>query len=127
MFSADKNEPRRISDWLLDEEDEIGRYSREIVTLAPSQGVLQTGQPLSVGTGAGAVKYDNVTTGATVANGILVDTTDTGTGAAVKAVMIVRHAIVVKAGLYWGSVDNTGKTAGMADLLALGIVERRSV
>jgi hypothetical protein len=126
MFSAEKAEPKRTSDWLLDEEDEIGRYSREIISLAPNQGVVKTGTPLSVGAGAGSVVYDNATAGATVVNGILVDTTDTGTGSAVKAVAIVRHAIVVKSGLTWGALGNTAKDSAMADLLALGVVERRA-
>lgn len=127
MFSTEKAEPRRLSDWLLSEEDEIGRYSREIVLLAPNQGVLDTGTPVSAGTGAGAVAYDNVTAGATVVTGVLTAKTDTGTTVAVKGAAVVRHAIVVKAGLTWGALGTPAKDAAMADLLALGVVERRSV
>ena len=122
MFSAVKTQPARISDWLQYEEDELGRYSRDIVTLAPNQ-TLASGTPLSVGTGTGMVAYDNATTGATVATAILVDAVVVG-ATAVKAAAIVRHAKVAKDGLSWKStVDGTGKTAGMADLATLGIID----
>ncbi len=117
-----KTEPNRRSDWLLYEEDELGRYSRDIVTVAPNQ-VLVSGTVLGLnaaGTQVGA--YDNVGPDFAAAVGVLVEDITTGASPA-KGVMLARHAKIAPSGLTWaaGLVD-ADKTQAYADLKALGIL-----
>lgn len=117
-----KTEPGRISDWLLYEEDDIGRYSRDIVTVAPNQ-TLKSGQVLGLNAaGTQVVAYDNVGPDGAAAVGIITEDVTTG-ATAVKSSMIARHARIAPSGLVWASgLIQADKDAALADLKALGIL-----
>lgn len=131
MNGTPKVEPVRISDWLLYEEDDIGRFSRDIVTVAASQ-TLACGAVVGLNAGGEVIEYDNetvvadnetVVAGGDVAVGILTEAVTTGAGVTQKAVIIARHARIAPSMLTWkAGLDGTGKTAGLADLKALGIL-----
>lgn len=124
MNGTPKVEPVRISDWLLYEEDDIGRFSRDIVTVAVSQ-TLACGAVVGLNAGGEVIEYDNetVAAGGDVAVGILTEAVTTSATVTQKAVIIARHARIAPSMLTWkAGLDGTGKTAGLADLKALGIL-----
>jgi hypothetical protein len=122
MVSAVKNEPGRASDWLLYEEDEIGRYSRDIVTVAANQ-TLKCGAIVSLNADSTeVVEYDNTDTEAGAAVGIMAEEVITGADT-VKGVIIARHAKVAPSGLVWKTgLSPADKFAAMLDLKAKGII-----
>lgn len=102
-----------------------GNQSREEVTIVSGAGVLVAGTVLGKITSGG--KYDaydqQAGTGIEAAAGILcrkVDATDTD----VLAAIIKRNAEVKADALTWPDGSPTDITAGVADLLALGIIVR---
>jgi hypothetical protein len=123
MVSAVKTEPVRISDWLLYEEDEIGRYSRDNVTVGPSQTLL-SGAVVGVNAaGTQVIEYDNVDPDGGIAIGILLDPVTTGPTETKKAVIVARHARVATERLIWkAGLNAADKLAGLADLSLKGIV-----
>ena len=109
--------------------EEEQNYSRENVTVV-------SGQNLACGTVVGRITasgkiavYDNAASdGTQTAMGVLIAPVD-ATSADKPGVIIARAAIVVdKANLIWkaGMSDND-KTAGIADLKALGILSRTTL
>lgn len=124
MNGTPKTEPGRLSDWLLYEEDEVGRYSRDIVTVAANQ-TLKNGAVVGVNASGEVMEYDNETTtsaGGAVATGIICE--DVTTGASTKkSVVIARHARIAPSGLVWKTgLLQADKDAAMVDLKALGII-----
>ena len=112
------------SDWLAFELDGNHRQSRENVTVAASQ-TLVDGQVISYdGTGkvvAFTAAVDQVPAG------IMVGGVATGASTTAKGVAVVRDARVVVSKLTWhADVDSTEQTAALAELLKLGITTVRS-
>lgn len=98
-----------------------GMRSREVIVVQQGE-VLVAGQVLAK-IGTKYVAYDNDATG-NAAAGILFDGVDATDGDK-RAVGILRDAEVNAAELEWGDDnDEADITAGVADLLALGIVLR---
>lgn len=122
MIGTPKIEPGRLSDWLLYEENGIGSFSRDIVTVAANQ-TLKCGSPVAYNeAGTQVVEYDNTDPDGEVVVGIL--TEDVTTGATpVKSTIVARQARIAPSGLVWktGMLD-ADKNAGLADLRALGII-----
>lgn len=115
------NEPARALDFLVSEAN--GHRSRDQVTLAASQGALVPGTVLAqLSAGGNYVVYDNTasSTGAEVAKAILCYPA-ADSGSTQKVTVISNDAEVQGALLNWAANDATGKTAGTADLLAVGI------
>lgn len=113
------------SDWLAFELDGNHRQSRENVTVAASQ-TLVDGQVIAYdGTGK-AVAFTAAVS--QVPAGIYVgDAVTTGASATAKGVAVVRDARVVVSKLTWhADVDSTEQTAALAELLKLGITTVRS-
>lgn len=106
-----------------------GHYSFEEVTLTASQGDLVPGTVLAKVTATGNyVPYDDDanagTPGAGVAAGILCYAAP-NSGSTQKVTIVARHAVVKSAMLTWeASNDSTEKAAGVADMLAIGILVR---
>lgn len=122
MVSAVKNEPGRASDWLLYEEDEIGRYSRDVVTVAANQ-TLKCGAVVGLNAaGTQVVEYDNTDPDGGAAVGIMAEEVITGADT-VKGVIIARHAKIAPSGLVWKTgLLQADKDAALADLKAKGII-----
>lgn len=101
-----------------------GGRSRSVETLLTGEN-LEAGRVVAKITASGKyVAYDNVgADGSEVAAGIMYDNVD-ATAADKDAVILLRDAEVNLSELKWGAVDGAGQTAGIADLLALGIVTR---
>lgn len=120
MVSAVKNEPGRASDWLLYEEDEIGRYSRDVVTVAANQ-TLKCGAVVGLNAdGNQVVEYDNTDPEGGIAVGIMAEEVITGADT-VKGVIIARHAKVALSGLVWKTgLSQADKFAAMSALKAKG-------
>lgn len=106
-----------------------GHFSFEEVTLTASQGALQPGTVMAKVTATGNyVPYDDDanagTPGAGIADGILCYATP-DSGSTQKVLIVKRHAVVKSALLVWEASNDAGeKTAGLADLAALGIIAR---
>ena len=118
-----KTEGNYVGDWLKFEAENL--YSREEVTIVSGQ-VLKTGHVVGKITASGKyAEYNNgAATGVEVAAGVLLFDVD-ATGADKKGVIINRLAVVSDAGLTWKSdQDAAAKTAGLADLKALGVLTR---
>lgn len=105
------------------------QYSREEVTLTAAQGDLKAGTVMAKVTATGNyVPYDDDanagTPGAGVAAGVLCY--DVANSASTQKVVIVaRSAIVEEALLVWEASNDAGeKTAGIAELVAAGILVR---
>jgi len=99
-----------------------GTLSREKITVRQGQ-VLVAGQVIAKDGNGKYGLYDNDATN-NAAAGILFDNVDATLGD-VAAVGILRNAEVNANELVWGSVNDAGDiTAGVADLLALGIILR---
>lgn len=122
MVSVVKNEPGRISDWLLFEEGGIGRYSRDVVTVAANQ-TLKCGAVVGLNAaGTQVVEYDNVGPDGATAVGIMVEEVITGATTA-KGVIVAREARIGPSGLVWNvGLLQADKDAAMADLKAQGII-----
>jgi hypothetical protein len=89
--------------------------------------VLQGGLVLATLSADGSlVPYDNAgTDGSEAATGILYAPVVVPAGGQKAVTVVSRHAEVNAAELRWdAAVDSAGKTAGLADLLAKGIVAR---
>jgi hypothetical protein len=123
MVTVVKAELGVVSDWLLFEEDESGRYSRENVTVAPGQ-ILVSGQVVGYNAaGTQVVAYDDVGPDGDVAAGILVFGVTTGVGETAQAAMVVRHARVAPSQLTFpNGLGAPAKANALADLAANGIV-----
>lgn len=123
-----KTEPNRNSDWLLYEEDGIGRYSRDNVTVAASQ-TLVDGTVMGLNAaGTQVVAYDDVGPDGAVAVGILVGNVTTGVGETKPGVIVTRHARIAPDGLTWSAgLLQPAKDAALADLAAKGILTVASV
>jgi hypothetical protein len=124
MVSAVKTEPGRLSDWLLFESDEIGRYSRDVVTVATNQ-TLKSGAVVGLNAAGEVMEYDNETAtsaGGAVAVGIIGEDVTT-TSATKKSFMVARHARVAPSGLVWKTgLLTADKDAAWVDLKAVGII-----
>jgi len=117
-------QPKTVQDIVLYEEDELGRYSRETVTIA-------AGRWLPLGTVLGRRSADGLcvaldpaaTDGSQLPYGVLLADTDAFVDK--PAAAIVRHAILKRPALRWPAVlDATGIKA-MEDLAQTrGIVVR---
>lgn len=102
-----------------------GTRSREQITIAGGIGDLVAGQVISQRADGKWVDYDNAVSSNAggAAEGILfADSPEEGEDR--EAVAIVRDAEVNEAELDWGDNNTAGVTAGTAELLALGIVQR---
>ena len=102
-----------------------GTRSRDEVVIAAAAGALKAGAVMGKITASGKyVAYANTANdGSEVAAGVLYAAVG-DSAADQKAVLITRDAEVDGAMLDWGGNDSTGKTAGAADLKALGILVR---
>lgn len=124
---ATYTEPVRPLEFLLWEEEE--GYSREEVTLTASQPALTAGTVMAKVTATGNyVAYDDDanagTPGTGIAAGVLCYDAPVS-GSTQKVVIIARQAIVKSASLVWEASNDAGeKTAGIAELVALGILVR---
>ncbi len=114
----------RQSDWLLYENCDIGRYSRDVVTVAINQTLLD-GQVVGKNAAGEVMAYDNETStsaGGAVATGIMCGSITTGAATA-KGVMLAREARVVPGRLkYAAGLITADKDAAIVDLAALGII-----
>lgn len=101
-----------------------GKRSRENVTLASGQD-LYPGAVLGKITATGKyAEYNNAASdGTQVAAGILYGRGD-ASAADLAVTLIARHAEVNGHELLWGSQSGAAFTAGVADLLAIGIIVR---
>lgn len=118
-----KTEPKRQSDWLIYEEDQIGRYSRDNVVIAANQ-TLSDGHVVGKNAGGEIVEYDNTDPDGGAAVGILVHGVSTGASVG-KGVIIARHAMIAVSGLTFKTgLAAPDQTAALADLKALGILVR---
>ena len=112
-----------LDDWLKWEQN--NHYSREVVTIASGQSVVN-GQVLGIVTASGkyAAHDQDAEDGTEAAAGIAIADYD-ATSADVSSVAIVRDAIVVEANLTFQSdIDSAEQITAMAELKALGIVTR---
>lgn len=103
-----------------------GTISREKVTVVSGAGALPAGRVVGMITASSKVtSYDDDNNdGSETAYGILINAVD-ATSADVSGVVIRRYAEVSDAALDWASTNDSGdKTAGKADLAALGIIIR---
>src|SRR5690606_5214096 len=117
------NETPHAGGFILSEAN--GKRSRENITIASGEN-LQAGAVLGKITANGHyAAYDNdATNGVQTAAGILLAAVD-ATGGAKPGVAIVRDAEVNEHELVWDEDNDTSDiTAGVADLLALGIILR---
>ncbi len=123
MVSAVKNEPGRLSDWLLYEEDEIGRFSRDNVVVAANQ-TLKCGSVVGYNdAGTQVVEYDDAAPDGVAAAGILVADVTTGAGQTATAAIVARHARINPNALVWKTgLGAPAKANALADLAAKGIV-----
>lgn len=120
-------QPANLQDLVLYEEDELGRYSRDIVTIA-------SGLWLPLGTVLGRRSADGLCVsldpaavdGSQTACGVLLANTDAS--ADVPAVAVVRHAIVKRPALQWpAGITPQQKAAAEAQLQALGVLVRDAI
>lgn len=127
MVSAVRTELGRISDWLLFENCDVGRYSRDNIDITvPANTTYLSGVVLGKNAaGTLYVEYDNVDPDGGAAAGILAEPVSNTTGGSltIKGVAVVRHARIAPKGLIYktGLVD-ADKIAALADLKALGIL-----
>lgn len=129
MATTPKTGGARQSDWLVFEECGVSRYSRENIVIVAGSGHLPTGTVLGKISASGKYGvYDNAGSGGVeVAAAILAEPVD-ATAGDVKGAAVVRYAKVAPGGLTWKSSLSAGdKTAGLADLAALGIHAVREV
>ena len=136
MNGTPQVESGRTSDWLLFENTDIGRYSRENGTVAASQ-TLKDGQMIGfndAGTelvaydaGTELVAYDDAAPNGAVAVGILVGDCTTGVGETKDVVYVTRHARINANSLYTTGLAAPAIAAGLADLASRGIVTVREV
>lgn len=128
MFTTPKYEGVRQSDWLLYEEGETGRYSRENITLIAGLGILPTGTVLGKITASGKfTTYDNAAVdGSQTAAGILAEPSESTVEHAAAAV--VRHARIAPSFLGWkAGTSEANKAAALVELAAIGIATVREV
>ena len=120
-------QPNTVQDIVLYEEDELGRYSRDLVTIA-------AGQWLPLGTVLGKRNADNkcvpinptATDGTQTPFGVLLADTDAFVDK--PAAAIVRHAILKRQGLRWpASLDAAAISAQESALQARGILVRDAI
>lgn len=112
------------SDWLAFELDGNHRQSRENITVAASQ-TLVDGQVISYDESGNVVAFTAAVD--QVPAGIMVGNVTTGAGATAKGVAVVRDARIVAKKLTWhADVDSTEQGTALAKLLELGITTARS-
>lgn len=116
-------EKRHAGDFILSEGD--GHYSRDNVTIVSGTAALEAGTVLGKITATGKYKqYDNqAADGSQVAAGVLYGAAD-ASAADVAVCIINRTAEVVATLLVWPDGSPTDVTAGIADLLAIGVIVR---
>ncbi len=125
---SSKSEGRYAGEFILSEDN--GKRSRDVVTVTVAANTtLEAGTVLGKITATGKyVEYDNnAVDGTQAAAAILYDRQVNGTGAGVDVAAVILNADseVRSADLVWKSNQIAGdKTAGLADLLALGIKAR---
>jgi len=117
------NETNHAGGFILSEANRT--RSRDNITIATGQGVLQAGTVLGRLTAGGAyVELDpDADTGAEVAAGILYARVD-ATNAAADAVALVRDCEVNRHELLWGDAEAGEITAATAELAELGVILR---
>ena len=112
------------SDWLAFEVDGNHRQSRENITVAASQ-TLVDGQVISYDESGNVVAFTAAVDQVPV--GIMVGNVTTGAGATAKGAAVVRDARIVAEQLTWhADVDSTEQGIALAELLELGITTARS-
>lgn len=117
-----KVESPALSAWLVWEQDGIGQYSREVVTVAASQ-TLVCGSVIGLNGGGQAVEFD----GAVTAIGVVITPVTTGVGETAKCLVIRRQARITSAKLQWKTaITAPQKTAAIASLAAAGILEQKA-
>jgi hypothetical protein len=121
------NEPMRPLEFVISEAN--GQRSRDQVTLLASQGDLVPGTVLAKITSSGKyVPYDDDANGTTAGVGIalaILCYPAANSASDQSVTVIARDSEVDSALLTWeASNDNTEKTAGIADLAAVGIIVR---
>lgn len=103
-------------------------YSRDVVSLGPGtvETTLPTGTVLGSDTAAGILPIDfDSTSGGSTPSGVLYGETDMMTAAAVDAVSITRHALVIPENMVWpADATEEQKAAALAVLKEKGIVDR---
>lgn len=124
---ATYNEPIRPLEFLYSEAN--GQRSRDTVTLTASQGALVAGTVLAKITATGHyAPYDDDANGATAGIGVALAILayDAPNSASTQSITVIARDAEVKASaLTWeASNDGTEKTAGIADLAAVGIIVR---
>ena len=101
-----------------------GQRSRENITVVSGQDLVAGAVVGKItATGKYAVYDNGASDGSEAAAGVLLEAVD-ATDADKAGAIIIRDAEVDGDLLNWGSNDGTGVTAGIADLLALGIIVR---
>ena len=108
------------SDWLAWELDGNHRPSRENVTVAPSQ-TLVDGQVISFNGSNQAVAY----TGSGSVAGVFVGEATTGASETLAGVIVARHARIVFEKLSGTGADETAKATTLAGLKTIGITPVR--
>lgn len=125
---AVQTEGKYLGDWLKWEEEK--NYSRQEVTILGGSGtarVLTSGMVLGKITASGKyVQFDDTASdGSQTAAGVLIHNTTAPASTDVLAAIIVRMAIVSKAGLTWpGTADAGEQAAALVTLAGLGIINR---
>jgi hypothetical protein len=121
---ATYNEPVRPLEFLGDEWNP--QYSRETVTIAAAAPAMAAGMVMGrITANSQWVPYNNgASDGSEVARGVLLyDVADSASTQ--SAVVLVRGPAIVKSALLnWNGQAGADVTAGLADLLAAGIVAR---
>lgn len=101
-----------------------GFRSRQNVTVVSGQNLVAGAVVGKITSGGKYAVYANgASDGTQAAAGVLLQGAD-ASGGDVKGAIIIRDAEVDGDLLNWGNNDSTGITAGIADLLALGIIVR---
>lgn len=116
-------EINRAGEFIISEGN--GTYSRSVITVVSGQ-TLAAGTVLGKITASGKYKAydDDNSDGSEAAVGILYADVD-ASGGDLPGIMICRTAEVADSLLVWASTNDSGdKTAGKADLAALGIILR---
>ena len=121
------SENKHTAEFLVSEAP-VTRSREQVTVTVPADTTLEAGSVLAKLSATGKyVPYDNSgSDGSEAAAGVLWEELRNATEAPVdvEATIVNADAEVREADLEWNGVDETGQTAGLADLLALGIKAR---
>lgn len=119
---AAQTEVRAAATFLISEAN--GSRSREKVTIVSGQNLVAGAVVGKITASGKYAAYDNAAAdGTQAAAGVLIAAVDASAADAAGAI-IIRDAEVAASDLNWGAETGGDITAGVADLLALGIVSR---